>query len=178
MKTLIALGVIGVLVSGGLAWSGSNDNIRALKLDVAPVTDSKYQEECGACHFAYQPGLLPARSWQLLLENLADHFGENAELAEADVTQLRVYLTENAAEQARYKRSQALLKSIPAQDTPLRISETLYFKRKHAEIPARLVTDNAEVGSFSRCDACHTQAARGSYDEHAVSIPGLGRWND
>ena len=32
--------------------------------DVAPVQSAAYQEECGGCHFAYQPGLLPAASWQ------------------------------------------------------------------------------------------------------------------
>jgi len=40
------------------------------------------------------------------------------------------------------------------------------------------VKDNPEVGSFSRCDACHTGAAKGSYDEHGVRIPGFGRWED
>ncbi|MDH5218993.1 MAG: diheme cytochrome c, partial [Gammaproteobacteria bacterium] len=48
--------------------------------DVAVVTDSLYKEECSACHMAYQPGLLPARSWEKMMDNLADHFGENAEL--------------------------------------------------------------------------------------------------
>jgi hypothetical protein len=178
MKTLLTLGIITVLVGSGLAWSSDNYKIDAIKRDVAPVTDSKYQEECGTCHFAYQPGLLPVRSWQLMLDNLADHFGENAELAEADVAYLRTYLLENAAEHTRYRRAQAQLKSIAAQDTPLRISETLYFKRKHAEIPAHFVSGNAEVVSYSRCDACHTQAAHGSYNEHEVVIPGLGRWDD
>ena len=30
--------------------------------EVKPVTDKRYLKECGECHFAYQPGLLPARS--------------------------------------------------------------------------------------------------------------------
>ncbi len=34
------------------------------ELDVAPVKNALYLEECGACHFAYQPGLLPSRSWK------------------------------------------------------------------------------------------------------------------
>ena len=29
-------------------------------LDVAPVKNERYKAECGSCHFAYQPGLLPA----------------------------------------------------------------------------------------------------------------------
>ncbi len=37
------------------------------KKGVTPVNDKLYLEECGACHFPYQPGLLPMRSWQKIL---------------------------------------------------------------------------------------------------------------
>ncbi|HPQ24397.1 MAG TPA: cytochrome C, partial [Gammaproteobacteria bacterium] len=47
---------------------------------VAPVDNPLYLQECGSCHFAYQPGLLPARSWNNLMGGLENHFGENAEL--------------------------------------------------------------------------------------------------
>ena len=46
--------------------------------DVAAVENPLYQEECGSCHMAYPPGLLPGRSWEKLMTGLADHFGENA----------------------------------------------------------------------------------------------------
>ena len=36
--------------------------------EVAPVTDEQYREECGACHFAYEPGWLPEASWRKLLD--------------------------------------------------------------------------------------------------------------
>ena len=32
-------------------------------------TDQIYNEECGACDMAYPPGLLPAKSWQRLLNS-------------------------------------------------------------------------------------------------------------
>lgn len=148
------------------------------RLDVARATDQKYLEECGACHFAYQPGLLPARSWDKLMGGLADHFGENAELAAESVAYLRAYLTQNAADNAPYKRSQGMMRSLKAEETPLRISETRYFLGKHHELPQGLVQDNPEVQSFSRCDACHTRAGEGSYNEHQVRIPGYGQWDD
>jgi hypothetical protein len=34
-----------------------------------PVTSDRYRKECGACHFVYLPGLLPARSWNRLWIN-------------------------------------------------------------------------------------------------------------
>ena len=32
--------------------------------DVKPVANATYAEECGACHMAYQPGLLPGDAWR------------------------------------------------------------------------------------------------------------------
>jgi hypothetical protein len=145
--------------------------------DVVPVQSALYQEECGSCHFAYQPGLLPAASWDRLMNGLVDHFGENAELDADTGAQLRAYLVANAADRVNTGRSPGIANSLRG-DAPLRITETLYFRRQHDEIPARAVADNPEIGSFSRCDACHTGAGDGSYDEHAVSIPGSGRWDD
>ncbi|MGD2137388.1 MAG: diheme cytochrome c [Gammaproteobacteria bacterium] len=145
--------------------------------DMVPVQDSLYQEECGACHFAYQPGLLPAASWQRLMDGLDDHFGDNAEVAADRGAQLRSYLVTNAADRVNTGRSPRIANSLRGA-APLRITETAYFRRQHDEIPPRAVADNPELGSFSRCEACHAGAADGSYDEHAVRIPGWGRWDD
>ncbi len=148
------------------------------KLDVAPVKNAVYKEECGSCHFAYQPGLLPARSWEKMMSDLENHFDENAEL-DADVQKaLTTYLVENSADKSNYKRSRKIMNSLAKNNTPLRITETPYFIRKHDEIPNRFVKDNPELGSFSKCGACHTGADKGSYDEDAVRIPGVGRWDD
>jgi hypothetical protein len=145
--------------------------------DVAPVQSASYQEECGSCHFAYQPGLLPAASWQRIMDGLADHFEENAELDPETTDQLRTYLIANAADRTGTGRSPGIANSLRG-SAPLRFTDTTYFRRQHHEIPDRAVKDNPEVGSFSRCDACHTEAAEGSYDEHSVRIPGFGRWED
>jgi len=145
--------------------------------DVAPVQHALYQEECGGCHFAYQPGLLPAASWQRIMSGLADHFGENAELDADTGAQLLDYLVAHAADRVDTGRSPGIANSLRG-DAPLRITETVYFRRQHNEIPPRAVADNPQIGSFSRCDACHTGAGNGSYDEHAVRIPGWGRWDD
>ena len=147
-------------------------------LDVAPVTNELYKEECGSCHMAYQPGFLPARSWQKMMGDLENHFNENAELDADTQKQLTLYLTENAADHSDYKRSNAMMNSLGSNATPLRITETRYFIRKHDELPKRLVENNPEVKSFSRCEACHTTADKGSYNEHKVRIPGYGSWED
>ena len=84
------------------------------------------------------------------MASLDDHFGENAELDSETNTSIRNYLVANAADQSSYKRSQGINRSLSDDETPLRITETRYFQRKHHEIPLRYVKDNPEVGSFSR----------------------------
>ena len=38
--------------------------------------------------------------------------------------------------------------------------------------------DNPEIGSFSKCNACHKGATEGNYDEGQINIPGRGPWKD
>jgi hypothetical protein len=148
--------------------------------DVKPVANATYAEECGACHMAYQPGLLPAAAWQQVMapEALMDHYGDDASLSTVLRGELTDYLTANAAGQARKTRSRAFaVGDAGAGDLP-RITATRYFRNEHHEIPSKLVAGNPEVGSFSNCNACHTGAEEGVYNEHRVRIPGYGRWDD
>ncbi len=182
LTTLIAATLTSTLVISGCAM-GDDDEYEhrswgRSSLDVAPVTNTQYQKDCGSCHMAYQPGFLPARSWQQLMTTLDDHFGDNAELDKTSQEQLTQYLVDNAADHANYKRSQSMMRSLTDRDAPLRISKTRYFVRKHDEISTRYVEKNPKVKSFSRCEVCHTEADKGSYNEHDVRIPGYGRWDD
>ena len=170
-----------IIISGCAVGEDDHDEgerYNGSSLDVAPVTNPRYRDECGDCHMAYQPGFLPARSWQQIMANLDDHFGENAEVELPLQQQLVDYLMSNAADHSDYKRSRAMMRSLSYDDIPLRISETRYFLRKHDELPARVVQQNPEVKSYSRCEVCHTQADTGSYNEHQVRIPGFGKWED
>ena len=145
---------------------------------ISPVASQLYQEECGSCHFAYQPGLLPASSWQEIMAHLDDHFGENAELGEAKRVEIRDYLTSLSAGRVDQGLPNRISSSMRGMQPPLRITETRFFIHEHGEIPRRMVQDNDQVRSFSNCDACHSRAAQGSFREHEIHIPGYGRWDD
>ncbi len=145
---------------------------------VAPVTNPQYLKECGSCHFPYQPGLLPARSWTKLMAGLEDHFEENAELPLEDVNSLTDYLVKNAADHANYKRSKKIIKSLRLVQIPLRVSETPYFIKKHNKLPRKMVQNNPKVSLISQCEACHTKAEKGSFSEREIQIPGFGGWED
>ncbi|MCW9012309.1 MAG: diheme cytochrome c [Gammaproteobacteria bacterium] len=145
---------------------------------VANISNPVYKEECGSCHMAYPPGLLPASSWTKMMSGLEDHFGDNAELDADTHKAISEYLLTNSADKSDYRRSSKFNRSIKAEDAPLRISELPYFKHEHDEIPDRMVKGNTKVTSFSHCNACHTKAEQGSFNEHDIRIPGYGRWDD
>lgn len=153
---------------------------------VKAMTDRTYQESCGECHFAYFPGLLPARSWKRLMQpkNLENHFGENAELDESDRRYIEQWLMKNAATQLtfpRYKRSVKIARSVPEDLTPMRITEVPYIKRKHEEVIKFLEQRpdvNKRVRSMAFCNKCHQEAAKGIFDDDTVRIPGHGEWDD
>jgi ABC-type Zn2+ transport system substrate-binding protein/surface adhesin len=52
-----------------------------------------YKAECGDCHMAYPPSMLPASSWRAMMGNLEDHFGNNAELDAATASRVTAFLT-------------------------------------------------------------------------------------
>jgi hypothetical protein len=99
------------------------------------------------CHFAYQPGLLPARSWDALLnqEALRKHFGANPELDDSTLKEIHDYAVDNAADKSWYKRSRKIAVATEKGPTPLRITELVYISRKHGEILEKMIKGNKGV---------------------------------
>lgn len=141
------------------------------------IKNDTHSKECGACHTAYQADFLPAASWIKIMDNLANHYGENAELGKEENTVITKFLTENAADKSNSYRGTKIMASVDAKNPPLRISELSYIVRAHHELPKKLFQNNPQVKSLSNCGVCHQGAARGNYDEDDVSIPNYkGRW--
>lgn len=156
-------------------WLLSFERMKGFK----PVTDKKYAQECSECHFAYQPGMLPAKSWEKLLnaQALKNHFGDNAELDAATLAEVHDYAVNNAADTSWYKRARKIAVATASGPAPLRITETRYIARVHEDIPAKMIKGNKDVKSLSMCNACHTQAAKGVYDSDTVNIPNYPDWD-
>ncbi len=148
--------------------------------EVKPVDNKTWKDECGSCHFAYQPGLLPARSWEKLLNEkaLGDHFGDDASLDADALKVIRDYALANAADKSWYKRSRKIALATEQGEAPLRITEVRYIKRKHHEIPEKMIKGNKDVKSLSFCNACHTKAEEGIFDNDTVRIPNYPDWKD
>lgn len=121
-----------------------------------------YQQECGACHVAYPPALLPSASWQRVLGGLGQHYGSDASLEASTLAPLRAYLQANAGSYRRVREE-------PPQE---RITRSAWFLREHreGEIPPE-VWKRASVRSPAQCAACHRGAAEGDFGEPGVRIP-------
>lgn len=144
--------VVGLVAMG----TAVADDDRTMPQPVLPT----YTQECAACHIAYPPGLLPARSWQRVMGGLDRHYGTDASLDAATVQQLGAWLQAHAG---TYKR----VAEEPAQD---RITRSTWFAREHRKVePA--VWRLPSVKSAANCGACHTGAPQGSFDDDALRMP-------
>ena len=156
LACLIAAGAL--LIAQGVIRPAAAD-----EENFPPVTDPLVAKECRACHMLYQPGLMPAASWQRLMMGLKDHFGENAELDAQSTESVLAYLTANAAKPLVDPKKPMPIAAV----TPIRIIEMPWFVRKHNRkdriSPAALARNNAK--SPSDCVACHKQAEAGQYGD-------------
>jgi len=119
-------------------------------------------EECSACHMAYSPEMLPQRSWETIMNNLENYFGEDASVSPGNFEQIKAYLTDNAADSGWFNTRFA--HGISDENIPLRISETPYWIHEHREIHPDYWRSE-RVQSKSNCMACHRHADRGGYDD-------------
>lgn len=105
-----------------VALSGDHNERKTLP----KVTNEVYKANCGSCHFAYQPGLLPAQSWQKIIDTPGGHAGGDLSLDNKAKAEIRKYLTRNSANNTESKRSRKILASIGS-GVPTKISEVPYI---------------------------------------------------
>lgn len=120
--------------------------------------DPAYLKECGACHLAFPPSMLPAASWRRMMGELDRHFGQDAALDEPTRTRLEGWL----ASQAGRPREEA-------GGAPQRITGLAWFTHEHRRAAA--AASHPAVRSLANCAACHGDAARWAFDEDRVRIP-------
>ncbi len=130
--------------------------------------DPVYAAECGACHTAYHPSLLPKASWAALTADLANHFGEDASLDAAATARITNYLVTNAAETADTLAANRLRRVDAAK--PFTITATPFWRRRHGDIADAVFASKA-VGGRGNCVACHADARSGRFYPGNIQIP-------
>ncbi len=132
--------------------------------------NAQWREECGSCHLAFHPSLLPQRSWARLMSEQKQHFGSDLALDVPTTAALLNFLTANSAEQRRTEPATKIDLSIRAGATPLRITETPYWVKKHRDVTAA-GWQSPKVKSRSNCGACHLDAEAGTFEDGAMQLP-------
>jgi hypothetical protein len=140
---------------------GRHDRAAPLGGEAAPAgEEARYRKECGACHLAYPPAMLPAAAWRRTMAGLERHFGQNAELDSETGAALERWLVARAGG-SRHQ---------PANQAAPRLTETPAFSEEHGEIDRRVLARSA-VRSLANCSACHPGAAKWDFDEERAKIP-------
>jgi len=123
-----------VLIGGGVALSPV---VNAATTN--PLTDQELaKKECSDCHFFYDRQFLPAFSWKRIIDNLDDHFGDDATVDEPIRTRILSYMAGGRST-----------------DIPMRITKSRWWLQAHgANFEAFAAKSNVKVGN---CGACHRQ---------------------
>lgn len=144
-----------------LAIAAGASSAGELRMDVGTNDNPLYDKECGSCHFAYQPGWLPERSWRKLMGSLNSHFGENAEINAAAKESITTYLASRAADHSSNLRSREIVKVIPPGDTPISVTKVLYVGGIHGGFLDPNFKGKPEAKTLAQCPLCHQRAHRG-----------------
>ena len=151
--TLLALSTAGLVFTR--AQAGDEEYF-------APVTDPATLSECGSCHLAFPPSMLPAASWTRMMAELQDHFGDDASLDADTTAAITRYLVANAGDAGGYRRD--ILRGLPRGAAPQRITELPKWVHEHDEVSAAEWRAK-DVGSKVNCPACHVDADKGYFED-------------
>lgn len=171
MNGRILISVVTVAALGLATWAYADDH-QGKQRETAPshlspalISAQKvYQQECSACHIAYPARLLLVKDWQSVTQDLSLHYGDNASVDGETLSAINTWVQGmGATDTRRYTQ--------PKDSTELpRITTTRWFVRKHAE--DEISPRHWQLAkSPANCQACHTSAEQGRFDESNIRLP-------
>ena len=171
LKIVLGVSALGIaaLAAGYLAiWSPRDAERRALdeKATRAAMHGQAWAKECGSCHLAYAPALLPFASWVRTLEEQDRHFGEDLGLGAAGVARL---LEHARKEPTPSWGAWKIATSVPKGESPLEISTTPFWRAAHASLPDSAFRAPVSAGRHE-CEACHRDAASGIFHPRMIHM--------
>lgn len=115
---------------------------------------ASYRAECGGCHVAFAPDLLPVDAWHRIMSDLVEHYGVDATLDAKERGEIEGFLARNAGHGLHTKKN----------GDQLRLTDTLWFHRRHGNV--KPLFQDPRVVSKANCSACHLHADEGRYDQY------------
>lgn len=130
-----------------------------------------FYNECKSCHTLYPPFLLPKKSWTKIMNNLENHFGDDASLNAQERDSILSYLLQKSSESSTKESALKIAKSIKNPDT-ISITKTSYWKKKHDTID-KTILKSKKIGKISNCKACHQNIEQGLLNDKDIKIPNI-----
>ncbi|RXJ68436.1 cytochrome C [Halarcobacter ebronensis] len=112
------------------------------------------------------PHTLPKKSWEILMSDLKNHFGDDASLKEEDRENILYFLLENSAENSTKEISVKVLNSIENKDI-IAITQTPFWKNEHKNIKKE-VFEHPQIKSKANCKACHSDIEKGLIEDEKI----------
>ena len=171
--------IAGTMLIAVIIWIGLSLNAYLIASNKQPyqpfkgpslVMNDLWNEECGACHLAFHPSLLPARSWQRIFSQQDNHFEEDLMLDDSTLIELMKYVKENSAENKQTEAAWKINRSVMKNEQPLQITQVAYWKEKHSDIKD-LIWQQESIQSKANCGACHFDAEQGTFQDSAMRVP-------
>jgi cytochrome b len=164
----LAIAVAGVVVLYLMSseWPSGYAQARA-RASAAKPAATRWTKECSGCHLAYSPALLPQRSWERMLREQDQHFGEDLSLPPAAVKAL---VAEASAHHAATWAAWKLAASAPPAEAPQRITELRFWRHAHRNLPDSAFKAPVSSGRHD-CESCHLDAASGIFQPRMIQKP-------
>lgn len=128
-----------------------------------------FVKECASCHTLYPPSVLPKKSWELIMADLENHFGDDASLDVESNKNILAFLLKNSAENSTMESSFKFLQSIKNQDI-IAMSKTTYWEKTHKDLPKEIF-NNEKIKSKANCKACHIDIEKGLIEDENIKNP-------
>lgn len=130
------------------------------------IQNPLFAKECASCHILYPPNLMPKKSWETMMGNLENHFGDDASIDDESNKNILDFLVKNSAELSTTKASYRFLNSIGDKDI-IALSKTKFWEKKHRDIPKELFK-HKEIKSKANCKACHSDIEKGLLENENI----------
>ncbi len=136
--------VLGTTASFALAPTPLAQRAALKSIDPVPpdrqLAAEVYRDQCGSCHLALPPEVLPTESWRQILMSPRNHYGVSLNLIRAEIILIWSYLRD-------FSRV-----TVQGEAEPYRVVDSRFFKALHPRVTF------AEPPSPKNCATCHNRA--------------------
>lgn len=155
-------GFVGIALLAAIAVFMLGDNpltkSHAQRIDYAGM-NKDFANECGSCHAIYPPFLLPKHSWALMMDDLENHFGDDASIDSELNAEILAFLEKYSAESFDTKVARNIIER-QTDSANIAITKNPYWIERHAHI-AEDVFAQPSVKTKANCFACHKDLEHG-----------------